>query len=309
MSIKSKIRRCVLKCFPLKYWPDKLLELFENRAFYKKKHYYVNFKHPSNFSEKIQWYKIHYWKPEMNRIVDKCSFKDYVRERLGDGYTAKLYAVWKSPDEVDLSALTPPYVLKSNCSSDGKNIIVVKEMPFDESEVLQAVKSWFDPFCPGVQVNNRVRACWSVKPCVLAEEYLDQANGIGTPLIDYKFFCFDGKPYCAYTCYEDEETRTIGSKMAFYAPDWSLQDVRYVYANNRLPDLYPIPAPIHLEDMKRIASQLSKGFPFVRVDFYETTKGLKLGEMTLFSGGGMRDFSPESFDNELGKQFHLPCDE
>ena len=55
--------------------------------------------------------------------------------------------------------------------------------------------------------------------------------------------------------------------------------------------------------MLEFASVLSKGFPFVRVDFFEVNDRIYLSELTFDSGDGHRKFDPESFDMELGNRF------
>lgn len=57
-----------------------------------------------------------------------------------------------------------------------------------------------------------------------------------------------------------------------------------------------------------IAKQLSVGFPFVRVDFFDTDKKLLLAEMTFYPGGGLSPYYPKSFDEKMGSFFNLPTD-
>ena len=59
--------------------------------------------------------------------------------------------------------------------------------------------------------------------------------------------------------------------------------------------------------MKRISKQLSKGHPFLRVDFFDTEDKLYLAELTLYPGGGVVPYQPKSFDVEMGRKFHVPC--
>lgn len=54
------------------------------------------------------------------------------------------------------------------------------------------------------------------------------------------------------------------------------------------------------------ASCLSKGFPEVRVDFYEVQGRLYFGEMTFSSFAGRMTYYTEGFLKELGDQIKLP---
>ncbi len=51
--------------------------------------------------------------------------------------------------------------------------------------------------------------------------------------------------------------------------------------------------------MLMIASKLSEGFPFVRVDLY-TTPDIFFGEMTFYPDAGFSKFSPEYWDLKIG---------
>jgi hypothetical protein len=52
--------------------------------------------------------------------------------------------------------------------------------------------------------------------------------------------------------------------------------------------------------MISVAMALAAGADFIRVDLYETNKGVKFGELTNYPGGGIEKFVPESLDDELG---------
>lgn len=282
---------------PPQYWPKWLLRKQIDRRFSRVFGRPVNWKDPKSFSEKIQVYKIYYRNPVTHRIVDKITFKDYVREKLGDGYTAKLYAKWDRIEDVDLSSLTPPYVLKSNASTGGANLIIITEPISDEKAVIDQMRSWFDPRKTDVYRNKY--PCWGLTPCAYAEEYLAD---LGAGATDYKLYCFDGKVCCAYSAIEHfHNGLPQPSKISFYDADWNVLDASYAGHSS-----YPLPKPQHYEEMKQIAEKLSVNFPFVRVDFYDTPTKPLLGELTFFPGEGYQPFEPESFDYELGELFVLP---
>ena len=60
--------------------------------------------------------------------------------------------------------------------------------------------------------------------------------------------------------------------------------------------------------MFAIASKLSEGFPFVRVDLYSFDDMIRFGEMTFFHAGGVSIMQPDSFQKELGSKIILPID-
>lgn len=300
VKIISKNKDFLLRFTPLlpppKYWPKKLHELRLGRNFYDVFGRHIDFQNPRTFNEKIQWYLINNRDPRVPGIIDKAMFKDYIREQLGEGYTAKLYGVWERIEDVDLSDIPLPFVIKANSRSEGENIVLVKSRDQINDALMSDMAEWLK--WRNTNSNSSCFAYQRVKPKILAEEYLEGLDReSGEELTDYKFYCFRGKPYCAYT-----SIRVPGKhKITFYDMDWNALDATYAGYEKG-----PIPKPPHFEEMKKLAAALSKDFPFVRVDFYETTAGLRIGEMTFFSAFGLKPFSPESFDYELGEQFVLP---
>lgn len=90
------------------------------------------------------------------------------------------------------------------------------------------------------------------------------------------------------------------SAISFYDLDWNLLDVKYgdyLTANVKKLDQF--------DEMLNIAKIMSKGFPFVRVDFFNVAGHVYLSELTFGSGDGHRKFNPFSFDEELGSLFHI----
>ena len=64
--------------------------------------------------------------------------------------------------------------------------------------------------------------------------------------------------------------------------------------------------PKGFEEMKRLAAQLSKGLPEVRVDFYDVNGHIYFGEFTFFHFGGMVKFNPVEWDYKFGEWIKLP---
>lgn len=299
MKIKKAVRKGLFAILPPWKMPDFMLERWCDREY---RHWFgrhVNFREPKTFNEKIQWYKIYYRNPELHRIVDKIRFKSYVEERLGPGYTPKLYAAWTRYEDVDFSGLKPPYVLKSNCSYGGKNILFVRDPAEDTALLKERIRPWFERDGDGLCILKNKYAYWGLTPSVFAEEYVAD---IGESPTDYKFFCFDGKPYCVYSAVEHfADGKAKSSKISFYDMDWNVLDVRYGHAQP-----YPLEKPAHFAQMRDMAAKLSVGFPFVRVDFYDIARGPLLSEMTFYSADGFKMFTPIEFDTLLGEQMILP---
>jgi len=60
--------------------------------------------------------------------------------------------------------------------------------------------------------------------------------------------------------------------------------------------------------MVRIAQNVASGFESMRVDFYMAKTGLKIGELTPYTAGGMVKWDPPGLDEILGQLWNLAFD-
>lgn len=262
---------------------------------------------PKSFTEKIHTYKLLYDDPVMSEIVDKYTFKDYVKRALGSNkYVAKAYGVYESIEDLEKAwtSLPKEFVLKSTISSDGNNIIFVKDKEKTSFESIRAdVIKCFDPW--HTQLNGFARAYYPLKARVLAEEYMHELDGGN--LIDYKFYCLDGNVEFGYTTSRLFESKENPSDADYPRTFFNTKGEKINIALGSHPTARGIIKPKHFEEMIRIATELSKGFPFVRVDFYDTEDSPLLGEMTFYPTGGWKTLSPIEFDRKLGDKFIIPA--
>lgn len=290
-----QFRNAVIK--PVYKWPrEKLLE-YNNDVYKRLIGHELDIDNPKSFTEKLQWYKFRYTHPDLKRIVDKCGFKEFIKEKLGDGYTIPMYGCYDSVKELEKAWDTLPetFILKSTISSAGKNMQVVKKKSeFDFKAFKKELNTWFDP--KNTMLNSFCTAYFECKPRVLAEEYV---TSVGNQLYDYKIFCFNGEPHYFYTAID--HFQGVVSKISFYDLDWNMLPVQYGEHENAKID-----PPLHKQEMLEIAKKLSADFPFVRVDFFETEEKLYVAELTFYPGGGLIPYHPESFDYEMGEKLILP---
>lgn len=257
----------------------------------------LELRNPKSFTQILQWMKLYYKHQDLARCVDKCEFKKYIKEKIGDGYTAKMLREWSSPNEIDFEGLPEKFVIKSNCQSDGNYIIVVKDKSrINEKEIKREIKKdWFNP--RNLLINSYCRAYYDVKPKVLVEEYLEQFEN---QLNDYKIFCFNGEPkffYVASEHFDSDGRNGSDYPISFFSLDWKHMDIRY---GNHEQNINAA-KPKHIEEMIQLSKTLSSGFPFVRVDFFDTDEKLYLAELTFYPGGGWTNYYPQSFDEEMGR--------
>lgn len=293
-KIIRKIKKCIRK--PRYKQPqDKLIK--ENLYYYKKNGGKdMDIYNPKTFTEKLQWYKFFYKKKGLDHIVDKYLFKSYIKEKLGENMTIPLYGYWSSLEklEQDWNKLPNEFVLKSTISSSAKNIIFIHDKTTVKFKQLKKeLKKWLYP--KNTMLDSFCYAYYNTVPGILAEQYLEN---ISNQLFDYKIFCFDGKPFCTYVAQEHFSEK--GSTITFYDMEWNKLDVQY-----GTHDVGNPPKPKHWKDMIEISKILSKGFPFIRVDFFDTEEQLYVAELTMYPGGGYTQYYPESFNEKMGDLFNI----
>lgn len=272
---------------------ERAIEL--KKIFYNHCGYYLDLDAPKTFNQKLQWLKLNYFDSRMERCVDKCEFKRYIAEQLGEGYTVPLYGEWENENRIDFDALPEQFVLKSNVQSDGRHIIVVKDKSqIDIDRLKTLISSWLlrrNTLCC-----SYCSAYRNVKPKILAEKYI---GGLSS-LIDYKFMCFNGKAEMLFVVVDRDKQMCVN----FYDLDWNLLPFTRKYPNCT----NIVPPPKNLAKMIEIANKLADPFPFVRVDFYESEDGSQVyvGEMTFYPGGGYECFEPIEWDYKIGEMLKLP---
>lgn len=57
--------------------------------------------------------------------------------------------------------------------------------------------------------------------------------------------------------------------------------------------------------MKQISRKLSEEFPEARIDLYNNNGEILFGGITFYDGSGYMTFTPDAFDEQLGKNFEL----
>ena len=122
----------------------------------------------------------------------------------------------------------------------------------------------------------------------------------GDDLVDYKFFCFNGKVHYVYGICD----RKVGVSAQFGIYDREFNKLDVDRCDERHQEV-ALPKPQKYERMVEVAERLSEGFPHVRVDLYNVMGQIYFGELTFYDGSGYMKFSPDSFDFEMGEKFKI----
>lgn len=259
----------------------------------------LNLKKPVTFSEKIQWLKLHNRKPEYTLMVDKVKVKEYVAEKLGTDCIIPTLGVWDNPDEIDFDALPSRFVLKCNHNSGTGMCVCKDKSTIDIPKVKTALRKGLEE---NYFLHGREWPYKHVQRKIIAEQFMIDSDQ--EELRDYKFFCFGGKPYLCQVISE----RSSNEKIDFYDMEWNrlvglvgLINSSSCICNSK--DM--IPCPLSFADMKRMASTLSRGIPFVRIDFYDINGKAYFGEITFFAASGFGVFYPDEWNEKLGRMIDL----
>ena len=283
----SKTNYVYLSCIPTERYPEELCKWY-----FQKTGNILNLVRPKTFNEKIQWLKIYDATPLKTRLADKYLVREWIKEKIGEEYLVPLLGVWDSFDEIDFNSLPDRFALKTNHGS-GWNVIVKDKSKFDIEDARAKFDNWLNTNFAFYDLELQYM---NIPPKIIAEQYIENADG----LIDYRFYCFDGKPTQVWV---DIYSGTPNHLRRIYDMEWN-----YIPMRCKWPDGGSLLSkkPVNFEKMKQFAAVLSQGFAFVRVDFFEVEDKLYMGEMTFTPMSGRGTFDPVSWDMKLGKELHLP---
>ena len=267
-----------------KYFLEKYYKYIYNRK--------LNIDDPMMFSEKLQWLKLYDRNPEYCKLVDKYSVKEYVENKIGKEYIIPTYGVYNSFNEIDFDTLPNQFVIKTtHCSGD---TIICKDKNSFNFNVARTIinKSLHRNYYK----HKREWPYKNVIPRIIIEKYME--NKEQKELVNYKFFCFNGKPDFLYIIEGKDENKHITSVDL----DFNILQLN----RNDYKDTNIVPhKPINFNEMIDIASKLSEGTKFVRVDLYEIDGRIYFSELTFFPVGGFIPFNSEEYDLYLGNKLKL----
>ena len=239
--------------------------------------YFMDFDNPRTFNEKLQWLKLYNRRPAYTDLVDKINVKEKIAGIIGEECIIPTIKVWDNISEItpeEIAKLPNKFVMKTNHSGGNSGVSICKDKNrWNAGEALQKMKTSLK-----ADIYSRYRE-WpykNVRKRVFVEEYL------GDDITDYKFFCYDGYAESVMVAYDRQAGDT---KFYFFDKDWNLK--RYNVRGKEAPADFTKPKPKSIDRMFEIASELSKGFPFVRVDLYNIDGNIYFGEMTFYPASGL----------------------
>ena len=264
---------------------------------YKQLGYFPDLRNPRTLNEKMIWLALHYRNPEMAIAVDKATAKGWISARVGCEFVVPLIGVYTDVNDIDFHSLPNRFVAKLNDGWGADKVMIVRNKANLNIDRAKAVlSSWLYPWKNYYYQNLCITDQKMEKPKIVIEEYMEADDNSGI-LTDFKIHCCNGEPRFALVVSNrgtKEQTRT------FVDMRWNVMPVRYV----GYPIANPVASPQNLETMLMLARVLSKGFPLVRVDFYESGGRVYVGEMT-FLPGLFLPVSSKEWDLKLGNYLDL----
>ena len=278
-------------------FPDRL---YLSLLFRFKMGYWMDWKNPKTFSEKLQWLKLYDRNPEYSTMVDKYAVKEYVSRIIGEEYIIPTLGVWDSPEDIDWDSLPHKFVLKTTHGGGGSGVVICRDKgTFDKANAIAILKRSLSK-C--IYKSLREWPYKNVSKKVVAEVYLeDNAHEVGDyDLKDYKFFCFNGEP----KIFKIDFDRFIDHHANYYDVNGTILPFGEVAPSPVYERQLEIPN--NLSEMLAIARNLAQGLPFARVDLYNLQGKIKFGEITLFPTSGFGKFTDPEWDLRLGSWLELP---
>ena len=288
-----------------KKWNEFLVDYFTkyvlSKYWYRDFHYRLDWNNPKDLNEKIQWLILNSDTSEWSRLADKVAVRDYVKEKGLGHMLIPLLGVWNDARKIDFDNLPDKFVLK--CNHDSASVkIIDKSVGFDKKKIIE-------------DFNNKLRVKFGylscephynrIPPMIMAEEYLPiDGAGISKTPIDYKIWCFNGKPYIVWVAYNRDNVHGH-VEVEQYDLKWNYHHEWGRFTNHYRDGGGKVPCPKSFDDMLNAAKLLSEGFPEVRVDFYDVSGKAYFGEMTFTSDCGRMPFYSKDFLLQMGEVVDL----
>jgi len=285
--ISARLRSALLRLSPVLF-AKRRYRLMVGRA--------LDLDHPRTFDEKLLWLMLYWRHPLKSTCGDKYSMRAYVAGHGWERILPTLAGVYERSGDIDFDALPEKFVLK--CTHGwGFNIICKNKAALDRDEVRRRLDAWM---AADMSTYFGELHYASMQHRIICEHYLDDLSG--EEPIDYKLYCFGGKVHCTLVC-QQRSVRHGHPLFDFYDRTWTS---KLPYSRTNSMADRSVPQPRSYDEMVAAAEELSKPFPFVRMDFYDIQGRAVLGEMTFTPNACIDPDYPDDAQRVLGSLIVLP---
>lgn len=253
--------------------------------------YVPDLKNPKTFNEKLNWRKLYDHKTIFKIFADKIAVRKYVEDKIGNEILIKTLQIVNEPELINYTNLPQSFIIKASHGSGWNKIITNKDI-MNKKEI----NDYFKHILKLDYYNFGREWCYkNLTPRLIVEELLIDKDG-NLPL-DYKFFCFNGVARFLQVDFGrfNNHTRNL------YDPNLNIFKCQYhfpAYAGRVNP-------PKNFDQLKTVASRLSKGLDFIRVDLYSINNNVYFGELTCYPGNGYEKFEPDIYDSIFGGHWKI----
>lgn len=257
---------------------------------------FPNLRNPKDLNEKLQYLKLktYYDNSIITQCVDKYRVRKYLEEKkmnrilpglIEGGITKpeRIHEIWEN--------LPESFVIKCNHGC-GYNILVPNKKEVCIDDIVNQLSAWMQEDYWKIYCEPQYK---NVQKCILIEEYL------GDDIQTYKFYCFNGEPRILYV----SANGANGEKdlyLDYYDMSWKHLDIT-LKGHLHAPILSD--KPENFNEMIKIAGELAKDFPFVRVDLYDVEGKIYFSELTFIPTGGNMELQPKDVLIQWGEWLTL----
>lgn len=271
-------------------FPRKYAGILYKRAF----GHAIDWRHPRDLNEWINKIAFMTDTSQWPMLADKFAVRKYVVNKGLERMLIRQYGAWVSPEDIPLFLLPIPFVLKANNGS-GDHLFIRSKEDIDKKEILRRCEVWSRKRF-GRASGERFYLKIPFK--IIAEEILDikRQDFESTSIIDYKIWCFRGRPYIIFVIYDRVSESSCGkTKVEIKDTQWRNRNDMFMETREFCLGDGRAVKPDCLDDLLYAAKTLSDGLPQARVDFYIIDSKPYFGEITLQSYcGRMNYFSNEA---------------
>ena len=286
---ENKLKRALVTPFrgPIKVLFPKAFVKFQYKYI---THHKLNLKNPVRYTEKLQYLRLFTYPKDP--LVSKCASRDGVREYLKElgleSLLIPIYGIYDSFDEIDFEKLPDQFVMKCTHACAFNKIVLDKK-----SLDLKATRKQFNKWLKTNYGKKTLELHYApIKPRIIIEKYMGELEALPT---EYKIHVFNGIAKSMYVV----TGRGIDIRYNNYYIDWTPFDGSQF--NGWKKTDYELKKPENWDEMVKIAEQLAKPFPFVRVDLYNINGKMYFSEMTFTPAKGTLILDDDKCDFEMGE--------
>ena len=253
-------------------------------------HHKCNLKNPARYTEKLQYLRVYVYPKDEE--VSCCASRDGVREYVKEtGYEDILipsYGVFEKFEDINFDNLPDQFVMKCTHAC-AFNMIVKDKSKLDIEQARKTFHKWLKTNYGNKTMEKHYSR---IKPQIIIEKYIGEIDSLP---VEYKIHVFNGVARSMYVV----TGRGKDIRYNNYYIDWTPFDGSQF--NGWKKTDYPLKAPKEWPQMVKMAEDLAKKFPFVRVDLYNINGKIYFGEMTFTPAKGTLILDDDKCDFEMGE--------